>query len=301
MSHSAAHVHKKGISDKVYDRILCIVLGIFALMVLYPLYFVLIASISDPMHIASGEVFLFPKGLNIDGYKAIFRDDKIWTGYMNSAIYAILGTLIGVSATLCAAYPLSRPDLRFRKGLTLFFTVTMFINGGMIPTYIVIDKMHLMGTIWSIVLPTAVTAYNLIITRTFLQSTIPNDLYEASEIDGCGHVRFFFRVLVPLSTPIIAVLALFSIVQMWNQYMQPMLYLSDQEMYPLQVVLRGILVQNTVDVSMIDDATAITQQMMLAEKIKYALIIVASLPVIAIYPFVQKHLVKGMMIGSVKG
>lgn len=301
MSHSAAHVHKKGISDKVYDRILCIVLGIFAFMVLYPLYFVLIASVSDPMHIASGEVFLFPKGLNIDGYKAIFRDDKIWTGYMNSAIYAILGTLIGVSATLCAAYPLSRPDLRFRKGLTLFFTVTMFINGGMIPTYIVIDKMHLMGTIWSIVLPTAVTAYNLIITRTFLQSTIPNDLYEASEIDGCGHVRFFFRVLVPLSTPIIAVLALFSIVQMWNQYMQPMLYLSDQEMYPLQVVLRGILVQNTVDVSMIDDATAITQQMMLAEKIKYALIIVASLPVIAIYPFVQKHLVKGMMIGSVKG
>lgn len=301
MSHSAAHVHKKGISDKVYDRILCIVLGIFAFMVLYPLYFVLIASVSDPMHIASGEVFLFPKGLNIDGYKAIFRDDKIWTGYMNSAIYAILGTLIGVSATLCAAYPLSRPDLRFRKGLTLFFTVTMFINGGMIPTYIVIDKLHLMGTIWSIVLPTSVTAYNLIITRTFLQSTIPNDLYEASEIDGCGHVRFFFRILVPLSTPIIAVLALFSIVQMWNQYMQPMLYLSDQEMYPLQVVLRGILVQNTVDVSMIDDATAITQQMMLAEKIKYALIIVASLPVIAIYPFVQKHLVKGMMIGSVKG
>lgn len=301
MKHLKAKNRGMGLSDKVFDRVSVIIMSAFTLVIIYPIFFVLIASISDPNYIANGEVFFLPKGLNVDGYKAIFKDGKIWSGYYNSFLYAVLGTLIGVSATVCAAYPLSRPNLRFRKPLMLFFTVTMFINGGMIPTYIVIDKLHLMGTIWSIVLPTAVTAYNLIITRTFLQSTLPNELYEAAEIDGCGHVRFFFRILVPLSTPIIAVLVLFAIVQMWNQYMQPMLYLSEQEMYPLQVVLRGILVQNTADVSMIEDAAMISEQMKLAEKIKYALIIIASLPVISIYPLVQKHLVKGMMIGSVKG
>lgn len=290
-----------GLSDKAFDRISAIFMGAFTLIILYPVFFVLIASISDPNYIANGEVFFWPKGLNVDGYSAVFKNGKVWSGYYNSILYAFLGTLISVSATVCAAYPLSRPNLRFRKPLMLFFTITMFINGGMIPTYIVIDKLHLMGTIWAIVLPTAVTAYNLIITRTFLQSTLPNELYEAAEIDGCGQIRFFTRILVPLSTPIIAVLVLFSVVQMWNQYMQPMLYLSDQSMYPLQVVLRGILVQNTADVSMIEDAAMISEQMKLAEKIKYALIIIASVPVIAIYPLVQKHLVKGMMIGSVKG
>ena len=301
MKHLKAKNRGMGLSDKVFDRVSVIIMSAFTLVIIYPIFFVLIASNSDPNYIANGEVFFLPKGLNVDGYKAIFKDGKIWSGYYNSFLYAVLGTLIGVSATVCAAYPLSRPNLRFRKPLMLFFTVTMFINGGMIPTYIVIDKLQLMGTIWSIVLPTAVTAYNLIITRTFLQSTLPNELYEGAEIDGCGHVRFFFRILVPLSTPIIAVLVLFAIVQMWNQYMQPMLYLSEQEMYPLQVVLRGILVQNTADVSMIEDAAMISEQMKLAEKIKYALIIIASLPVISIYPLVQKHLVKGMMIGSVKG
>lgn len=288
-------------SDRVFDIVSCVVMGIFTLIIMYPIYFVLIASISDPAKIGAGEVFLIPKGINIDGYKAVFRDGKIWGGYLNSLLYAIIGTLISVSATICAAYPLSRSELRGRKPIMFYFTLTMFVSGGMIPTYIVIDRLHLMNTIWAIVLPTAVTAYNLIITRTFLQSTIPNELYEAASIDGCGQVHFFFRILLPLSKPIIAVLVLFSVVSMWNQYMQPMLYLSDHEMYPLQVILRGILVQNTADVSMIEDLERIREQMQLAEKIKYALIIVASAPVVAIYPLVQKHLVKGMMIGSVKG
>ncbi|MFR1356641.1 MAG: carbohydrate ABC transporter permease [Ruthenibacterium lactatiformans] len=288
-------------SDRMFNIILYTMMGLFAMIILYPLYFVVIASISDPMLIGSGEVFFLPKGLNIDGYKAILQDEKIYSGYYNSFLYAIVGTLIGVSATIAAAYPLSRPNLRGRKPIILYFTLTMFLNGGMIPTYIVIDELGLMNSIWAIVLPTAVTAYNLIIARTFLETTIPNELYEASSIDGCGHVRFFFRILLPLSTPIIAVLVLFSIVRMWNQYMNPMLYLQDQAKYPLQVVLRNILIQNTADIGSIDDALQLVEQMKLAEKIKYALIIVASVPVIAIYPFVQKHLVKGMMIGSVKG
>lgn len=288
-----------GLSDRTFDMIACILMGLFTIIIMYPLYFVLIASISDPAKIGAGEVFLLPKGLNIDGYVAVFRDSEIWSGYFNSFLYAVVGTLISVSATVCAAYPLSRPELRGRKTIMMFFTITMFVSGGMIPTYIVIDQLHLMNTIWAIVLPVSVTAYNLIITRTFLQSTLPNELYEAAAIDGCGHVKFFYRILVPLSVPIIAVLVLFSVVNMWNQYMQPMLYLDDN--YPLQVILRGILVQNTADITMIEDVEQFTEQMKLAEKIKYALIIIASAPVVALYPLVQKHLVKGMMIGSVKG
>ncbi len=290
-----------GLSDHAFDVISCLLMGLFTVIIMYPLYFVLIASISDPAKIGAGEVFLWPKGLNIDGYAAVFRDSKIWSGYLNSFLYALLGTLISVSATVCAAYPLSRPELRGRKAFIMYFTITMFVSGGMIPTYIVIDRLHLMNSIWAIVLPVSVTAYNLIITRTFLESTLPNELYEAAAIDGCGQVKFFYRILLPLSVPIIAVLVLFSVVQMWNQYMQPMLYLSNHEMYPLQVVLRSILVQNTADIGMIEDVEALAEQMKLAEKIKYALIIIASAPVVALYPLVQKHLVKGMMIGSVKG
>ena len=290
-----------GLSDRTFNTVICILLGLFALAILYPLYFVVIASISDPAAIGAGQVYLWPKGLNIDGYKAVFRDSKIWTGYLNSFLYAVIGTSICVVCTVFAAYPLSRTEFRGRKAIMMFFTLTMFVNGGMIPTYIVINNLHLMNTIWSVVLPSAVTAYNLIITRTFIQSSLPNELYEAAAIDGCGQGRFFFQILIPLVKPIIAVLVLFSVVNMWNQYMQPMLYLSDQAKYPLQVILRGILVQNTADISMIDDVEALADQMKLAEKIKYALIIIASAPVIALYPLVQKHLVKGVMIGSVKG
>ena len=290
-----------GLSDKAFNTVICIVLGLFALAILYPLYFVVIASVSDPAAIGAGQVFLLPKGLNIDGYKAVFQDSKIWVGYFNSFLYALLGTSICVVVTVFAAYPLSRVEFRGRKVIMMYFTLTMFVNGGMIPTYIVINNLHLMNTIWSVILPAAVSAYNLIITRTFIQSSLPNELYEAAAIDGCGQGRFFFQILLPLVKPIIAVLVLFSVVNMWNQYMQPMLYLSDQSKYPLQVILRGILVQNTADISMLDDMEALADQMKLAEKIKYALIIIASAPVVALYPLVQKHLVKGVMIGSVKG
>ena len=290
-----------GLSDKAFNIVICVLLGLFALAILYPLYFVVIASISDPAAIGAGEVILWPKGLNIDGYRAVFQDSKIWTGYLNSFLYAVLGTTICVTLTVSAAYPLSRAEFRGRKYIMMFFTLTMFVSGGMIPAYIVINNLHLMNTIWSIVLPSAVTAYNLIITRTFIQSSLPNELYEAAAIDGCGQGRFFFQILLPLVKPIIAVLVLFSVVNMWNQYMQPMLYLSDQTKYPLQVILRGVLVQNTADISMLDDMDALLDQMKLAEKIKYALIIIASAPVVALYPLVQKHLVKGVMIGSVKG
>ena len=294
-------IRGNGISDRAFDILANLFLGLFTLIIFYPLYFTVIASISDPDYIGLGEVVLLPKGLNFDGYIAVFQDNRIWTGYLNSFMYAILGTFFSVSFTLITAYPLSRASMKGRRPIMLLFTVTMFLSGGMIPSYIVIEKLGLINTVWSIVLPSAMSAYNLIITRTFLESSIPDALYESASIDGCGQGHFFFHILLPLSKPIIAVLVLFAVVLMWNQYLNPMLYLIDEELYPLQVILRSILVVNT-DMSYVnmEDVEAMIEAMKLADKMKYSLIIVASLPVVCLYPLIQKHLVKGMMIGSVK-
>lgn len=287
--------------DKAFHAFTCLLLGLLSVIIAYPLYFVAIASISDPQYIAMGEVVFLPKGLNVDGYAAVFEDPSILTGYLNSFLYALVGCMITLTVTLLAAYPLARRDLRGGSLIMMIFTFTMFFKGGMLPTYLVIQKLGMLNTIWSLVLPTAATAYNLLITRTYIRTSVPGEIEEAAAIDGCGHARYFVQILLPLCTPIIAVLALYSAVSHWNSYMAPLLYIRDESRYPLQIILRSILVQNSANDAMMMDSDSYIEMAKLAEKIKYALIIVASVPVLCLYPFLQKYLVKGMMVGSVKG
>ena len=287
-------------ADKIFVAIVYIILGIVAFLVLYPLYFVIIASISDPKEIAAGAVVLLPKGFNAEGYITVFKDPSIMTGYANSIYYSSLGTLVSVLVTLFIAYPLSRKEFMGRGFIMFLFTVTMFFGGGMIPTFITVRNYGLINKVWALVLPGAAGVFNVIIARTFIQTTIPNELKEAADMDGCNNFYFFFRILVPLAKPIIAVLALNALVRHWNSYLPPLLYMRDDSRYPLQVVLRSILIQHEAnDIAL--DAESLMSQYELAEKLKYSLIIVASIPVLCIYPFIQKYLVKGMMLGSIKG
>lgn len=287
-------------TDKIFTAGIYVILGIITFLVLYPLYFVIIASISDPKEIAAGAVMILPKGFNAEGYITVFKDSRIMTGYFNSFYYATVGTFVSVTVTMFVAYPLSRKEFKGRGVIMFLFTITMFFSGGMIPTFITIRNYGLINKVWAIVLPGAATVFNVIISRTFIQTTIPNELKEAADMDGCNNFYYFFKILVPLAKPIIAVLALNAVVRHWNSYLPPLLYMKDEAKYPLQVILRSILLQNQAnDIAL--DAESVMSQYELAEKLKYSLIIVASIPVLCIYPFIQKHLVKGMMLGSIKG
>ncbi len=271
------------------------------LLVLFPLYFVLIASFSDPNLIYSGEVWLYPKGFTLDGYERIFNDSSIWIGYANSLLYAGLGTLIGVAVTVFAAYPLARKDLVGRSAIMWFLLITMFFSGGLIPTYLLIKDLHMLNTIWALVIPGAGGIFNVIIVRTFFQSTIPDEMWEAASIDGCSNTRFFWSIVLPLSKSIIAVMVLYHVVGFWNGFFDALIYLNDETKYPLQLVLRNILVQNQVNSGMMVDVESYAAKMRVTELIKYGVIIVSSLPLLILYPFLQKYFVKGVMIGSIKG
>ncbi|WP_223869360.1 carbohydrate ABC transporter permease [Paenibacillus sabuli] len=271
------------------------------LIVLYPLYFILIGAFSDPNLVSRGEVWLYPKGLNFDGFERIFSNGYIWTGYRNTIVYAALGTAISVALTITAAYALARKDLIGRNVIMFAITFTMFFSGGLIPTYLLVRELGMVNTMWALVLLPAVSVYQLIIARTFIQATIPEELFEAASIDGCNHTTFFFRMVLPLSQAIIAVIVLFNVVFHWNSYFPALIYLRDRELQPLQLVLREILIQSqSSDMSggYFEDTA---EQQKLAESIKYGMVIVASLPMLVLYPFLQKYFVKGVMIGSIKG
>ena len=286
-------------ADRIYNVINLILLIIVFLIVAYPLYFVVIASISDPMEVSRGSVILLPKGINFRGYERIFHFDQIWLGYRNTIFYTALGTLISVAATVLLAYPLSRKDFMLRSPLMVMVTITMFFSGGMIPTYLVINQMGMPDTVWAVVLPGAITATNVIITRTFFQS-LPQELREAATVDGATNFKLFIYIILPLSKAIIAVIALFYASGLWNQYFGPMLYLSKKDLYPLQLFLRQVLLQSDmegVDVS----AASMRDEQFLRELIKYGVIIISIVPMLCLYPFIQKYFVKGVMIGSVKG
>lgn len=271
------------------------------LLVLFPLYFVLIASFSDPNYIYSGEVWLFPKGFTLDGYVRIFSDSSIWIGYANSILYAGLGTLIGVAVTVFAAYPLARKNLAGKSVIMWFLMLTMFFSGGLIPTYLLIKDLHMLDTIWALVIPGAGGIFNVIIVRTFFQSSIPDEMWEAASIDGCSNTRFFWSFILPLSKSIIAVMVLYHVVGFWNGFFDALIYMNDENKYPLQLVLRNILVQNQVNSGMMVDVESYAAKMRVTELIKYGVIIVSSLPLLILYPFLQKYFVKGVMIGSIKG
>lgn len=293
---------KKSWDDIVFDVVVYGFLILALLIVLYPLYFVVIASFSDPYMVLRGEVVWYPKGITFESYKKIFQSKDIWSGYINSLKYTVVGTALNVFLTVCLAYPLSRDYFCLRKPITLIIMITMYFGGGMIPTYILVNKLGLRNTMWSLIFVGAVSVYNVIIARTFFQSNIPRELEEAAEIDGCSKLQFFISFVPQLSGAIIAVLVLYYAVAHWNDYMKALLYIDKSDMYPLQLVLRGLLIETqTLASEFTEDVDQLEAKMKLAESMKYGTIIVAILPPMLLYPFIQKYFVKGVMIGSIKG
>ncbi|MEH7416803.1 carbohydrate ABC transporter permease [Neobacillus drentensis] len=291
----------KSKEDKIFDTVNFIFLTLICLAVLYPLYFVVIASISNPDLVYNGSVWLLPKEITFEGYKRIFSDPKIWLGYKNTIIYTVLGTAVQLSLTLMAAYALSRKDLYGKTFFMLMILFTMFFSGGLIPTYLVVKDLGMLNTMWAMILPKAIAVWNLIVARSFFESSIPNELLEAGKIDGCSNTRFFLKIVLPLSKPIIAVMVLFYAVGNWNSYFDALIYLNDESLYPLQLILRNILIQNQLSVQMLSDLDNLAAQQHVGEIIKYGVIIVAAIPLLIVYPFVQKYFVKGVLIGGVKG
>lgn len=294
-------VKRRSKGDVVFDVFNYTFLTIGVLLILYPLYFILIGSFSDPNQIYSGEVWFLPKGITWDGYNRILHDKLIWSGYANSILYAGVGTIISVSLIMMTAYPLSRKDLYGRNLITWFFLFTTFFSGGLIPTYLLIKNLGMVNTMWALVLPGAAGIFNVIIVRTFIQSTIPDELREASFIDGCSNATFFVKIVLPLSKPVIAVMVLFHAVGFWNSYFDALIYLNTDNMWPLQLVLRNILVQNQVDANALIDVESYLAKLRVTELIKYGVIIVSSAPLLCLYPFLQRYFVKGVLIGSIKG
>lgn len=281
--------------------------GVYALvititiLILYPLMFVVIASISDPNLVASGQVLFWPKGITFEGYKYILDDKRIWTGYYNTIRYTFFGTLLALFITIPAGYALSRQDMAGRSFIMKLLIVTKYFSGGLIPTYLVVKNLHLVNTPYVLMILGSFSVFNLILCRTFFINTLPMELQEAAEIDGCGIFQYFVSVVVPLSKSIIAIMVLYYAVGHWNSFFNGLVYVTDQKLYPLQLILRDILITGqSVDPSTMDpDSYEVMKQ--IARTIKYGVIIISSLPVLCLYPFVQKHFVKGMMVGSVKG
>lgn len=286
--------------DKWFDAIIYTIAAVLLLIVIYPLLFVVSASFSDPGQVIAGNVWLLPKGVTLDPYVRVFENKSIWSGYANTIFYAVAGTAINIVMTLLAAYPLSRRDLPGGQLFTFIVMLTMFFSGGLIPTYLVVKALGMNNTVWAMLIPGAIATYNLIVMRTFFQNSIPFELQESASMDGCSYFRLLFSIIIPLSKPIIAVMVLFYGVGHWNAYFNALIYLKDHSLYPLQLILREILILNQTE-NMGFEGAGMAERVLLAESIKYSVIIVSSLPVLLVYPFVQKYFVKGVMIGSIKG
>ncbi|QGG56413.1 carbohydrate ABC transporter permease [Paenibacillus sp. B01] len=290
---------KRSLADIWFDRVNMLLIVTGLAIIVYPLYFVVLASVTDPGAVQT--TLFWPEKFSLEGYKKILDSDNLWVGYKNSFVYAILGTIINLCLTLPAAYALSRKDMKGRSTVMLFITFTMFFSGGLIPTYLTVKELGLLDSVWAMVIPNAVGAWNLIIARTFFQSTIPDELLEAAKIDGCSDAKFFWKMVLPLSQALIAMMVLFYGVAHWNSYFNALIYLRDQELFPLQLVLRSILIENQISNDMMTDLSSMGDQLRAAELIKYGMIIIAALPLLILYPFLQNYFVKGVMIGSIKG
>ncbi|QOS82715.1 carbohydrate ABC transporter permease [Paenibacillus sp. JNUCC31] len=272
---------------------------LFLIAIIYPIYFIVIASFSDPSAVANGQVWVFPKGFTLEGYKELLRHENIWIGYRNTILYTVVGTLFGLVVNISAAYALSRKDLVGRKFFSLFFIFTMFFSGGLIPTFLTIRDFHLYNTFLVMVLPFSVVVFDMIVARTFFQTSIPGDLWEAAQIDGCGNLRYFVLIVLPLSKAIIAVLGLWIAVGYWNSYFNALIYLKDPNLYPLQLILRNILITNQMQSGM-GTGEAAQVALRLANLMRYSVIIIATIPIMCVYPFIQKYFNQGVMIGAVK-
>lgn len=296
---NASKIKNNRSSDTVMEAVMYAFAVVILVILMYPLYFIVIASFSDPSAVAGGQVWLFPKGFTLDGYKELLKHENIWIGYRNTILYTVVGTIIGLAVNISAAYALSRKDLAGRKFLSLFFIFTMFFNGGLIPTFLTIRDLHLYDTFLVMVLPFSVGVYNIIVARTFFQTSIPSDLWEAAQIDGCGNLRYFAQVVLPLSKAIIAVLGLWIAVGHWNSYFNALIFLKNPDLHPLQLILRNILITNQMQSGM-GTGEAAQIALRLANMMRYSVIIVATVPIMCIYPFVQKYFNQGVMIGAVK-
>lgn len=286
--------------DRVFIFFVYVFLTICLILVLYPLIYIVSASVSDPVAVTAGKVWLLPVDVSFRGYEVTFQNPQIITGYLNSLFYTVFGTLISVTLTVLLAYPLSRRDLYGTNLIMFLVTFTLIFSGGLIPTYLVVKDLGMIDTRWALLIPNAVAAFQVIIARTFFRSAIPMELAEAAELDGCNDLQFLWAVVLPLSKPIIAVLALMYAVSQWNGYFDALIYLKSSDLQPLQIVLRNILILNTTSSGSMD-ATAMAERQKLADLLKYCLVVVATVPVLIIYPFVQRYFVQGMLIGSIKG
>lgn len=293
-------VIKQSREDIIFNIIVYGFSVLILLVTLYPIYFIIIASFSDPYAVSGGKVWFIPVGFTLDGYKELLNHANIWNGYRNTAIYTILGTIIGLVVNISAAYSLSRKDLVGRGVFTFLFVFTMFFNGGLIPTFLTIKQFNLYDNFLVMVLPFSVSVFNIIVARTFFSSSVPPDLWDAARIDGCGNLRYFFGIVLPLSKAIIAVIGLWIAVGQWNSYFNALIYLKNSNLYPLQLVLRDILITNNVQ-SALGTGEAAQIALRLANLMRYSVIIVSTIPIMIFYPFIQKYFNHGVMIGAVKG
>lgn len=291
---------KQSRADRIFDITNYVVLSILVIIVFYPMYFVVIASISDPVFVGNGSVVFWPKGLMTLGYQKVFEYMDVWIGYRNTIGYTILGTVLNIALTMTFAYSLSRKTFFGKKAMTFYLLIPMFFAGGLIPTYLIVKSLGLYNTFWALIILNGINVFNVIIARTFIQGTIPEELYEAASVDGCNHFTFFFKMILPLSSPILAVLALYYGVDHWNDFFTALIYVSNKDLYSLQLVLRGILISSDIQANLVSGTDDVIQRQNEVEQLKYALIVVATVPIIAVYPFLQKYFVKGTMIGAVK-
>ena len=287
-------------SDRIFEGVVYAVLAVWTLITIYPLIYVLSCSISPPEDVYMGRVFLFPTGIDFSSYARVLGADMIWRGYLNTILYVVVGTAISCALTIPAGYVLARRDFRPRGVLMVIFMITMFFSGGMIPTFLVVRSLGLMNNMFGFILPGALSVWNVIVVRTYMSSSVSWEIQEAAKVDGASDFRLFLAIVMPLSMPIVAVMVLFYAVGYWNSYFNALLYLPDQSKWPLQMVLREVLIRS--DSSMAGGGGgSLIEQAYMAEAIKYTTIVVSTLPILFIYPFLQRYFIKGVMIGSVKG
>lgn len=296
----ASHIRSSR-EDRVFSFVAYTLATIALVVTLYPLVYCVSASFSDPMEVVRGNVLLFPKKPTLLAYKAVARNQSMFTGYANTIFYTLLGTALNLIMTIAAAYPLSKRDFRGRNTITILFTITMFFSGGMVPNFLLIRDLGLYDSIWSLILPTCVSAWNLVIMRTYFQTAIPEEICESAYMDGCSNFRTLIRIVLPLSAPILAVMVIFYGVGHWNSYFNALLYLRSREKYPLSLVLREILLQGVGQEKTGAEVIDSVADLLLFETLKYAVIIVSSLPMLLLYPALQRYFVKGAMVGSLKG
>ena len=287
-------------SDVVFNIVLYTICAMLLLIIVYPLWFIIIASFSDPAAVAGGHVWFVPVGFTLEGYEELLLQDNVWIGYRNTIVYTLLGTVFALVVNIPAAFSLARKDLKGRKFIMGIYVFTMFFSGGLIPTFLTVQQFGLYNTFWVMIIPFSVSVYNIIVARTFFQNSLPTELWDAAQVDGCGNLRYFFTIALPLSKAVISVIALWTAVGQWNSYFNALIYIRSPQLYPLQLVMRNVLVTNQSFAAQ-GTGEAARIAMRKANLIRYSMIIVSTVPIMCVYPFIQKYFDQGVMVGSIKG